>query len=288
MTRSLKEDEYWDTIIEADKLKLSLSFSKLWKYKDLILLFVKRDITAIYKQTILGPAWFIIQPVLTTLVFTIIFGGILNASSAGTSHVLFYMSGIIIWNFFSTSLIKTSNTFIANSNLYEKVYFPRLTVPISVVISNFISFAIQFAVFLCVLIYYVFFKSLSIHINPWLIFFVPLLLLIVAIMGLGLGILVSSMTAKFRDITFLIAFVVQLAMFLSPVLFPLSTVHDSFKLLILANPMSSIIESMRYIFLNSGELNFYHLGYSFIFTLIVFSIGLIYFNFKEKSFIDTV
>jgi len=283
-----KEEDYWDTIIEADKLTLSLSFSKLWKYKDLILLFVKRDITTIYKQTVLGPVWFIIQPVLTTLVYTVIFGGVLNASTAGTSHVLFYMSGITIWNFFSSSIIKTSNTFIANSSLYEKVYFPRLTIPISNILSNFISFGIQFLVFLGMVAYYVFFKSLFIHINLLLIPLVPVLLIIVAFMSLGLGILISSLTAKFRDLTFLVSFIVQLAMFMSPVLFPLSTVHGKFKLLILLNPMSSIIESIRYIFLNSGELNLYHLGYSSAFALIILVIGLIYFNYKEKSFIDTV
>ncbi|HTA83575.1 MAG TPA: ABC transporter permease [Bacteroidia bacterium] len=287
MKQETEDKEYWDTLIDANKVKFSLSLSKIWKYKDLILMFVKRDITVTYKQTILGPVWFIIQPILTTLVFTIIFGGIMNGSSGGTSHVLFYMSGIVVWNLFSTSLIKTSNTFLANASLYEKVYFPRLTIPISVVISNFISFSIQFSVFLLLLAYYIFFKSLSIHISP-LLLLMPVLLILTALLGMGLGIIVSSLSAKFRDLTFLTAFAVQLAMFLSPVILPLSAVSGTRKTLILANPMSSIIEAVRYIFLSSGELNLFDLAYTTLFTIIILITGLAFFNYKEKSFIDTV
>jgi lipopolysaccharide transport system permease protein len=288
MKQETEEKEYWDTIIEADKVTLSLSLSKIWKYKDLILMFVKRDITVTYKQTVLGPAWFIIQPVLTTLVFTIIFGSMMNGSSGGTPHVLFYMSGIVVWNLFSSSLIKTSNTFLANASLYEKVYFPRLTIPVSVIISNFISFCIQFSVFLLLLAYYVFFKSIPIHINPLLLLLMPVLLLLAVLMGMGMGILISSLSAKFRDLTFLVAFAVQLAMFLSPVIIPLSATSGIRRTIILANPMSSIIEAVRYIFLNSGELNIYHLMYSTAFAAIVFITGLALFNYKERTFLDTV
>lgn len=280
-----KEDE-WTMIVKPKNNWFDFHFKDLWNYRDLIFLFVKRDFVAVYKQTILGPLWYIIQPLLTTITFTIIFGNIAKLSTDGMPHVLFYLSGITLWNYFAECLNKTSNTFISNAHIFGKVYFPRLTVPVSIIISNLITFLIQFLLFLGVLLYYTSFRN-DIHPNLFIVL-LPLLVLVMAGIGLGLGIIISSLTTKYRDLRFLIVFGVQLLMFATPVIYPLSSLNEKQKFVILLNPLSSIIETFRYAFTGVGEFSWFYLGYSFFFMLMVILVGVLLFNKVERSFMDTV
>jgi lipopolysaccharide transport system permease protein len=281
------EEKEWDVIIKSDRKLWHFGFSELWRYRDLVMLFVRRDFVANYKQTVLGPLWHIIQPLLTTLTFTIIFGNIAGLSTDGSPKILFYLSGIIAWSYFSLGLTKTSSTFVANAHIFSKVYFPRLSVPVSVVISNLISFGIQLLTFGGFLLYFVFVEGYSFQGNFTLIF-LPVLLVLMAFLALGAGILVSSLTTKYRDISFLVGFGVQLMMYFSPVIFPLDTVNGNLKYLLLANPMTPIIEAFRYSLLGTGEFNWMHIAYSFTVTLIFLFGGVIVFNKVERSFNDTV
>lgn len=277
---------YWDQVITAKTGWFDIKIRELWQYRDLILLFVRRDFVSVYKQTILGPLWYLLQPLLTTITFTVIFGNIAGISTGGMPHMLFYFSGLVMWNYFADCLNKTSNTFINNANLFGKVYFPRLSVPISIVISNLITFAIQFAFFL---VFYFYYRIKGIVLEPNLnIFLVPLLILIMAMLGLGVGIIVSSLTTKYRDLRFLVAFGVQLMMYATPVIYPLSTIPEKYKLYILLNPMTPVIETFRYAFLGSGTLDWSWLSYSCAFTVVVFVLGVILFNRIEKNFMDTI
>ncbi|MBX7093212.1 MAG: ABC transporter permease [Flavobacteriales bacterium] len=277
----------WDVIIKSDRKLWHFGFSELWRYRDLVFLFVRRDFVANYKQTVLGPLWHIIQPLLTTLTFTIIFGNIAGLSTDGSPKILFYLSGIIAWSYFSLGLTKTSTTFISNAHIFSKVYFPRLSVPISIVISNLISFGIQLLTFFGFLLYFILVENYSFNGNITIIF-LPLLLILMAFLALGAGILVSSLTTKYRDISFLVGFGVQLMMYFSPVIFPLDTVEGKLKYLLLANPMTPIIEAFRYSLLGTGEFNWLHLSYSLVITLIMVLGGVIIFNKVERSFNDTV
>lgn len=277
----------WDLIIDGKTNKFGFRLNELWKYRDLIILFVRRDFVANYKQTILGPLWHIIQPLLTTITFTIIFGNIARLSTDGVPQLLFYLSGIVAWNYFSVGLTKTSNTFVANAHIFSKVYFPRLSVPVSIVISNMISFLIQLVLLFCFLIYYVGFTSYEFNGNLWVLF-IPVLLLLMAFLSLGTGIIISSLTTKYRDISFLIGFGVQLMMYFSSVLFPLSTVEGKLKYVVLANPMTSIIETFRYGILGKGEVNGYYLLYSVVVTVLLMTIGIFMYNKVERTFNDTI
>jgi lipopolysaccharide transport system permease protein len=281
-----KENNTWDFIIKSNTRKFDFQLNELWNYRDLIFLFVKRDFVTVYKQTILGPLWYIIQPLLTTITFTIIFGKIAKISTDGVPQILFYLSGITIWNYFAECLNKTSNTFVSNASIFGKVYFPRLTVPVSIIISNLITFGIQFLLFLIVLLYF-YMKNPMIQPNLYLLL-LPVLLIIMAGTGLGIGIIISSMTTKYRDLRFLIAFGVQLLMFATPVIYPISTLSSNQRFFILLNPISSIVETFRFAFTGVGEFSWMSLLYSFIFMLIVLILGLIMFNKVEKSFMDTV
>jgi len=276
----------WTTVLRAKKHWLDINIKELFKYKDLIFLFVKRDFVAYYKQTILGPLWFLIQPLFTTLVFTVVFGKIANISTDGLPKILFYMSGIVCWNYFADCLNKTSNTFVSNSSLFGKVYFPRLAVPISIVITNLITFSIQLLLFFSFWIFY-YSKGVQIHIN-YFVFFIPFLILQMALLGLGVGIIVSSLTTRYRDLTFAVGFGVQLWMYATPVVYPLSQVPENARWLLHLNPMSSIIESFRFIFLGVGSINYEQALLSWLITLITLVIGIILFNRVEKSFMDTV
>jgi lipopolysaccharide transport system permease protein len=276
----------WDLIIRPQRRWWDLRFGELWRSRDLIWLFVRRDFVAYYKQTILGPLWYLIQPILTTVVFTVIFGGIAHLSTDGLPPFLFYLAGNTVWSFFSTGLTSTSNTFSGNASLFGKVYFPRLSVPISVIISNLISFGIRLGLFLAFLAYYVL-AGAAIHPNLWVLL-LPALLLIMAGLALGLGIIVSSLTTKYRDLQQLVSFGVQLLMYATPVIFPFSSAKGVWRWLLLVNPMTPVLEAFRRAFLGTSSLNPIYLLYSAAFMLAVFLAGLLIFNHVEATFMDTV
>ncbi len=279
-------DNNWTMIIRPKRHWLDLQLGELWRFRDLIALFVWRDFVTYYKQTILGPLWFLIQPVLTTLTFTVIFGKLAGLSTDGLPQFLFYMAGTVGWSYFSACLIKTSDTFKANAGIFGKVYFPRLTVPISILISNLITLAIQFALFLCFMAYFGL-RGADIRPNVW-IFLTPLLLFLMAGLGLGFGIIVSSLTTRYRDLQFLVNFGVQLWMYATPVIYPLSQVPEKYRWIILANPMTPILETIRYAYLGAGLVSGTHLLYSFIAMIVVLIIGILIFNRVERTFMDTV
>lgn len=286
----LEEDnEPWDLVLEPKDKWYSLRLNELFRFKDLLLLFVRRDFISVYKQTILGPLWFFIQPIITAITFSIIFGTLSGISTDELPQILFYMAGITLWNYFSDTLLKTSDTFSANASIFGKVYFPRLIVPLSVVLSNLVKFGIQFLLFIALWLYYLI-TSDVVHPNNTLLL-IPLLILLMGFLGLAMGIIISSITTKYRDLKFLVTFGVQLLMYASPIVFPLSMVSEKYpqyKIFLLANPITSIIEAFKYAFLGVGEFNLLYLGYSLIFTIVLFFIGLIVFNKVEKSFMDTV
>ncbi len=283
--REIESDE-WDLIIEPKSRWYDLRLKEILRYKDLLFLFVRRDFVALYKQTILGPLWFFLQPIITTITFTIIFGNLAQISTDGLPKILFYLAGITLWNYFSDTLTKTADTFTANANIFGKVYFPRMIVPLSVVVSNLIKLGVQILLFLGIWLYYLIGTD-SIFPNQALLL-VPFLIVLMGFLGLSFGIIVSSLTTKYRDLKFLVVFGVQLMMYASPIVYPLSIVPEKYKWLILANPVTSIIETFKYAFLGVGEFNWMHLTYSFVFTLVLFVLGLIIFHRVEKSFMDTV
>jgi len=292
MTTNLKnilstQDKNWDMIIEPQRSLLDLRLGELWRYRDLVMLFVRRDFVSVYKQTILGPLWYLIQPLLTTITFTVIFGNIASLPTDGLPQFLFYMSGTVVWSYFSACLTKTSETFVQNANLFGKVYFPRLAVPVSILFSNLITFLIQFAMFLVFVLYFVL-RGTSIQFNWLWIALSPLLILMMAGLGLGFGIIISSLTTKYRDLRFLVQFGVNLLMYATPVIYPVSSIPERFQWIILANPMTPIIEAFRYAFLGAGTVDINHLLYSFGFMLVVVIFGSIIFNRVEQTFMDTV
>jgi lipopolysaccharide transport system permease protein len=276
----------WDLVISPRRNLLDLRLRELWHARDLILLFVRRDFVAVYKQTILGPLWYLIQPLMTTGIFTLIFGSIARLSTDGLPQFLFYMSGTVIWTYFASSLTKTSETFIHNTNLFGKVYFPRLAVPVSILISNLIAFTIQFALFLVFMAIFSW-RGTVLHPNWWILL-TPVLLLMMAGLGLGFGIIISSLTTKYRDLRFLVQFGVELLMFATPVIYPTSSIPEQFQQLIKFNPMAPVVEAFRYAFLGAGTVSFAQLAYSFGFMLVVILLGVIIFNRVEVTFMDTV
>jgi lipopolysaccharide transport system permease protein len=287
MTNSISNiNNQWDLIIRPKRDWKDLQLDDLWRYRELIMLFVWRDFVAYYKQTILGPVWYIIQPLLTTIVFTVIFGNIAGLSTDGLPPFLFYMAGNTIWGYFSACVISNSNTFTGNSAIFGKVYFPRLCVPISVIISNLISFSIRLVMFLFFALYF-FFNGSKISLNWW-IMSLPLLILIMAFMGLGLGIIVSSLTTKYRDLQQLVSFGITLLMYATPVIYPLSSIPSTWKWFVLLNPMTPIVEIFRFAFLGTSVISPLWLIYSFSFTLVVLIFGVLIFNQVENTFMDTV
>ena len=280
-------EEHWDLIIKPKTSLFSIDFKQVWRYRDLMLLFVKRDFVATYKQTILGPLWFIVQPLLTTITFMVIFGNIAKISTEGVPHILFYLSGIVMWGYYSECLTKTSDTFSVNSDLFGKVYFPRLIVPFSIIISSMIRLSIQLVLFFCFWTYYYFYKGIPLQVNST-VFLFPLLLILMAGHGLALGIIISSMTTKYRDLRFLVQFGVQLLMYASPVVYPLSSVPEKYKWILLLNPMTSIIETFKYGFLGIGVFNYQYLIYNFLSLVVILFVGFVVFNKVEKIFMDTV
>lgn len=280
-------DENWTMTIEPQRSLLDLRLGELWRYRDLVLLFVRRDFVSVYKQTVLGPLWYLIQPLLTTITFTVVFGNIASLPTDGLPQFLFYMSGTVVWGYFAACLTKTSETFVQNANLFGKVYFPRLAVPVSVLISSLITFLIQFAMFLAFMLY---FAVRGTPIQPhWLwIALSPVLILMMAGLGLGFGVIISSLTTKYRDLRFLVQFGVSLLMYATPVIYPVSSIPERFQWVILANPMTPIVEAFRFAFLGAGTVDTGHLLYSFAFMLVVVFLGSVIFNRVEQTFMDTV
>lgn len=273
-------------IIRPQRAWWDLRLGELWQYRDLVMLFVWRDFVAYYKQTILGPLWYLIQPILTTVVFTVIFGNIAQLSTDGLPPFLFYLAGNTVWSYFAACLTSTSNTFTSNAGLFGKVYFPRLAIPLSIVISNIISFGIRMFVFLGFLIY---FMAAGADVRPnWWILLLPVLLFIMAGLGLGLGIIVSSLTTKYRDLQQLVTFGVQLLMYATPVIYPLSSIEGSWRPLILANPMTPVVEIFRLAFLGTSAISPTYLLYSLALVFVVLLIGVLIFNRVENNFMDTV
>lgn len=281
-----ESNKSWDLDISPQRGWFDLHLDDLWRYRDLVKLFVWRDFVAGYKQTILGPLWYVIQPILSTVVFTVIFGNIAKLSTDGIPPFLFYLAGNTVWSYFAGCFLATSNTFVNNAGIFGKVYFPRLSVPVSVVISNLISFSIRLGVFLAFWVYFLLARS-GIHANLWMLM-LPVLLLLMAGMGLGFGIIISSLTTKYRDLQQLVGFGVQLLMYATPVIYPISTVTGIWQKLIMANPMTAIVEVFRLGFLGTSSLDPIWLLYSAGFTLVVLFIGLLLFNHTEASFMDTV
>ena len=287
--RPVGADEGWTSVITPHLGWFDWKLQQLWRYRDLISLFVWRDFVSVYKQTSLGPLWHIIQPLMTTVVFTVMFGRIAKLSTDGVPAFLFYLCGNLTWSYFANNINKTSSTFISNVSLLGKVYFHRLVIPISIVISNLISFAIQLSIFLIFLILYWFgiFEGPSVHLTGW-IFCVPLFLLMLAGYGLGGGIIVSALTTRYRDLTNLVAFGVQLLMFASSVIFPMSVVPVRYRWIVQSNPLVPIVEGFRRGFLGAGDVTMMQVGVSFGVMLLVLAIGMMLFTHVEKTFMDTV
>ncbi|GAB3317683.1 ABC transporter permease [Hymenobacter humi] len=283
---SSTSDDDWTEVIQPRTRLLDLGLRDVWRYRDLVLLFVRRDFVSTYKQTILGPIWFFIQPLLTTITYMVVFGGIANLSTDGLPQLPFYLAGVTIWNYFAQTLTTVSTVFTANAAIFGKVYFPRLTMPLSIVVSNLIRFGIQFALFLAVWVYYLATDN-RLHPNLYILL-TPVLLVLMGLLGLGLGMLFSAMTTKYRDLAMLLTFGIQLLMYATPVIYPLSQLPLKYKAFVLVNPLSSVVETFRYAFLGSGMFSWLALGYSTAFTLVVLLVGTVVFNKVEKSFTDTV
>jgi len=267
----------------------SLNLKEVWQYRDLLLLFVKRDVITVYKQTVLGPLWYLIQPLFTSVTFTIIFNNVAGIDTGTVPPFLFNLAGITVWNYFTACLTGTSDTFKANAAIFGKVYFPRIITPLSVVISNLVKFGIQFLIFIGFYIFY-YFQGANLGLNGLILFF-PILIIIMGILGLGLGMLISAMVTKYRDFSHLIGFGIQLLMYLSAVMYPMSLIKDKlpgYGWLVEYNPLAYIIETARYMLLDVGEVSVLGLSYTLVVTIAVFFIGLLVFNKTEKSFIDTV
>jgi lipopolysaccharide transport system permease protein len=291
MSGTRETQEVWDVVIEPKHPMFSLKLDEVWNYRDLLRILVFRNFVAQYKQTILGPVWFFIQPMLTTLTFMVIFGAIANIPTGGIPQPLFYLSGIVIWTYFSDCLVKTSTVFKDNASVFGKVYFPRLIIPLSIIVSNLIKFVLQSLLFVCVLLYYVFFRGdeFQLHMSSY-IFLLPVFLLLMAILGLSLGMIISSLTTKYRDLAFLVAFGVQLLMYATPVVYPL----DSERVRSIAgnflqwNPLAPIFEGIRKGLFGTGFFEWWYFGYAVAVSVVLMFVAIIVFNRVERNFIDTV
>ena len=284
----MSNNNQWSTIIKPKNQLWDIDFRELWSYRDLYSLFVKRDIVTQYKQTILGPLWFFIQPLLTTLMYMVVFGGIAGISTDGLPQSLFYLSGILCWQYFSECLNKTSSTFTTNQAIFGKVYFPRLIVPLATVTSNLIRLGIQLLLLIIVYAYYLLFTEFTLSIN-WTLCLFPVLIVLLAGLALGFGILISSMTTKYRDMTVLFSFIIQLWMYATPIIYPLSTIKNPHVYTLMTlNPVTGIVEAFKYSVLGVGEFSWGLLGYSTGFMVILMIVGIIVFNRVQRSFMDTV
>jgi lipopolysaccharide transport system permease protein len=279
-------EEKWDLVIEPKRNLLDLKLKQLWYYRDLLYLFVKRDIIIVYKQTVLGPLWFFIQPIMTTLIYVFVFGNVANISTDGIPKPLFYMSGIVLWNYFSECFMRNADTFSSNSEIFGKVYFPRLITPLSLIISNAIKFFIQLSLFAIIYAYYLFNGA---NVNPQIeLIIFPFLIFLMALMGLGFGLIFSSLTTKYKDLKFLIQFGVQLLMYATPIIYPMNSLPEKFQSILWWNPITHIMEAFKFGFLGEGSFSITGLTYSFVFTIVLMIVGTIIFNKTEKTFMDTV
>lgn len=281
------KEEHWDLVIRPKRNLLRLNFRELYYYRDLLLLFVKRDVITVYKQTILGPVWYFIQPLLQMFTFIVIFTKVTHLSTDGVPPALFYLSGIVIWNYFSECLMQTANTFSDNADMFGKVYFPRLITPLSKVISGLLKFVIQFGLFLAIYLYFIF-TTPRLNFPGWELLLLPLLLFYMAGLGLGFGLIFSSLTTKYKDLKFLLQFGIQLLMYATPIIYSLSSIPEKYRLYFFLNPLTHVIESFKHVFLGVGTLNYSGILYTGSFTLVVLLIGILIFNKTEKSFMDTV
>jgi lipopolysaccharide transport system permease protein len=287
----ISTEQHWDIIIQPNNNLFDLKLKDVWHYRDLLVLLVKRDFVSFYKQTILGPLWFFIQPLFTTIIYTFIFGNLAGMSTDGLPQPLFYMAGIAAWNYFADCLTKTSTVFKDNANIFGKVYFPRLIMPLSIVVSNLVRFAVQMLLFLFSMAWFYWVKGNTNFHFTYFVFLFPYTVLLMALLGLGLGMIISSMTTKYRDMAFLVTFGVQLLMYATTVIYPLSTAIEKFPTyswLIQYNPMTPIIECFRMGFLGTGTFNWESLLYASIVTFTILFLGIFIFNKVEKNFVDTV
>lgn len=281
----MQKETHWDSVIESKHSLLDINFKELWHYRDLLVLFVKRDFITVYKQTILGPLWFFIQPILTTITFTIIFGNIAQLSTDGAPQLVFYMAGITLWGYFSSCLTSVSGVFNNNAGIFGKVYFPRLIMPITIVISNLMKFGVQFLLFVCFVLYF-YFKH-QIHPNLWIALF-PFIIFLMALISMGIGLILSSMTTKYKDLNMLIGFGMQLFMYATPVIYPSSSIPEHYRWVTALNPISGLFEYMRYAFLGVGTFEFQYLYFPMLFSVVILFIGILVFNKTQKTFMDTV
>ena len=280
------QSEDWNLIIKGHTSLFDLKFNDVWRYRDLLLMFVKRDFVSFYKQTVLGPLWFFIQPLFTTIVFTFVFGNLAKISTDGLPQQLFYLSGITAWNYFSDCLSKTSTVFRDNAAIFGKVYFPRLIMPLSIVVSNLIRFVVQLLLLVIMMVYFGI-QGANFHVT-YAIFFFPLLVVLMALLGLGLGLIITAMTTKYRDLAHLVGFGVQLMMYTTTVIYPLDSLSGKLYWVVSLNPMTFIIEGIKTCILGTGQITFYSFIYSLFVTFVIFLIGLLTFNKVEKSFVDTI
>ncbi len=283
------DDADWLYTISSKRKLIDFNFAEIWRYRDLLFLFVKRDVVTVYKQTILGPLWYLIQPLFTALTFTLIFNKVANIETGTVPPFLFNLAGISIWGYFNTCLKSTSDTFKSNAAIFGKVYFPRIIVPLSIIISNLMKFGIQLLIFIAFYIYY-YFSGADIHINSSLVFF-PIIVILMGLLGLGIGMLISSMVTKYRDLKFLVGFGVQLLMYVSAVMYPLALMREKLPKIawvVEYNPLAYIIETARYMLLGTGTFSWFGIIYTVVVTLVVLMLGIVVFNRTEKTFIDTV
>jgi len=284
---NIREDQDWDLVIESKRSLFSVDLKSIWNYRDLLLLLVKRDVTSFYKQTVLGPLWFFIQPLITTLTFTVIFGNLADISTDGLPQPLFYMAGVIAWNYFNDCLVGTGNIFRTNAGIFGKVYFPRMVMPLALVFSNLVKFGVQFILLTILILIYIFGFGFRPPIG-WELILIPVFILLMAVLGLAAGMVVSSLTTKYRDLSFLVGFGMTLFMYATPVIYPLSTAPEKYKWILELNPLTSILEGFRWVILGTGSFEWSGLLYTASFALVLFVIGLLVFNKVEKDFIDTV
>ena len=286
---STTDDEKWLYTISSKRKLIDFNFAEIWRYRDLLVLFVKRDVVTVYKQTVLGPLWYLIQPLFTALTFTLIFNKVANIETGGVPPFLFNLAGVSIWNYFNSCLTSTSDTFKSNAAIFGKVYFPRVIVPLSIIISNLVKFGIQLIIFVAFYVFYVLNGS-DIHAD-WTLVFFPFLVLLMGLLGLGLGMIISSMVTKYRDLIFLISFGVQLLMYISAVMYPLALMREKLPQiawLVEYNPLAYIVETSRFMLLGEGTFSIFGILYTITVTLVVLFFGIIIFNRTEKTFIDTV
>ncbi|MBL7683261.1 MAG: ABC transporter permease [Flavipsychrobacter sp.] len=282
-----EQDLQWSMVIKPQTRLFDISFTELWYYKDLVFLLVRRDFVSFYKQTVFGPLWFFIQPLFTTMIFVFVFGNLAKISTDGLPQPLFYMVGVVAWNYFAECLTKTSTVFRDNANVFGKVYFPRLIMPLSIVMSNLVRFGVQFILLILLMTYYCIAEDFQINVSIYLLLF-PLMIILMAALGLGSGMIISAMTTKYRDLSFLVSFGVQLLMYATPIIYPLSAAPEKYRNIILLNPMSPIIEGMRLALLGNGNLSAGTLMYSIVIVIVVLFTGIVVFNKVEKTFVDTV